>query len=210
MTLISKDSSIYVAGHNGMVGRSLKNSLSKKSYNNLLLPTREDLDLLNNNDVENWFLRNKPDVVILAAAKVGGIYANNKYPADFILENLKIQTNVIEASYKFKVNRLLFLGSSCIYPKSCPQPIKEEYLLELLGISPGSVTPFALLNNTENNIDLYLEDKMYESEYINFHPLTNKATVTIKSREFIEFMIENKKKIHIFSTAKETIVKTYG
>ena len=87
---------------------------------------------------------------------------------------------------------------------------KEEYLLKLLGIKPGSVNPFALLNNIENNIDLYLEDKMCESEYINFHPLTNRATVTIKSREFIEFMIENKKKIHIFSTSNETIVKTYG
>ena len=87
---------------------------------------------------------------------------------------------------------------------------KEEYLLDLLGISPGSVTPFALLNNRENNIDFYLEDKMYESEYINFHPLTNKATITVKSKEFIEFMIENKKKIHIFSTSNETIVKTYG
>ena len=87
---------------------------------------------------------------------------------------------------------------------------KKEYLLELLGISPGSVTPFALLNNIENNIDLYLEDKMYESEYINFHPLTNKATVTIKSRDFMDFMIENKKKIHIFSTSGETIIKTYG
>ena len=87
---------------------------------------------------------------------------------------------------------------------------KKEYLLELLGVSPGSVTPFALLNNTENNIDLYLEDKMHESEYINFHPLSNKATITIKSKDFIEFMIENKKKIHIFSTSSETIVKTYG
>ena len=87
---------------------------------------------------------------------------------------------------------------------------KKEYLLELLGISPGSVSPFALLNNVENNIDLYLEDKMHESEYINFHPLTNKATVTIKSRDFMELMIENKKKIHIFSTSNETIVKTYG
>ena len=86
---------------------------------------------------------------------------------------------------------------------------KKEYLLELLGISPGSVTPFALLKNTENNIDLYLEDKMHESEFINFHPLTNKATITIKSRDFIEFMIENKKKIHIFSILNETIVKTY-
>ena len=87
---------------------------------------------------------------------------------------------------------------------------KKEYLLELLGVSPGSVTPFALLNNTENNINLYLEDKMHESEYINFHPLSNKATITIKSRDFMEFMIENKKKIHIFSTSNETILKTYG
>jgi len=87
---------------------------------------------------------------------------------------------------------------------------KTEYLLDLLGISPGSVTPFALLNDTENNIDFYLEDKLYESERINFHPLTNTATVTIKSHEFVEFMIENKKKIHIFSSLKEMIVKTYG
>ena len=87
---------------------------------------------------------------------------------------------------------------------------KTEYLIDLLGISPGSVTPFALLNNPENNIDFYLEDKLYESEYINFHPLTNTATVTIKSQDFVEFMIENKKKIHIFSSLKEMIVKTYG
>ena len=86
---------------------------------------------------------------------------------------------------------------------------KTEYLEDLLGISPGSVTPFALLNDSENKIDFYLEDKLYESEYINFHPLTNTATVTIKSKEFIEFMIENKKKIHIFSSLKETKLKTY-
>ena len=112
MNLISKESLIYVAGHNGMVGNSLKNALRKKSYNNLLLPNREDLDLLNKNDVENWFSRNKPDVVILAAAKVGGIYANNQYPADFILENIKIQTNIIENSWKNGVKNFLFLGSS--------------------------------------------------------------------------------------------------
>ena len=87
---------------------------------------------------------------------------------------------------------------------------KSEYLLDLLGVSPGSVTPFALLNNPENNIDFYLEDKLHESEYINFHPLTNTSTVTIKSQKFVEFMIENKKKIHIFSSLKEIIVKTYG
>ncbi len=129
MTLISKDSLIYVAGHNGMVGRSLEKCLRKNSYKNLILPTRENLDLLNNNDVENWFSKNKPDVVILAAAKVGGIYANNKYPANFILENLKIQTNIIENSWKNGVKKFIFLGSSCIYPKLAPQPLKEEYLL---------------------------------------------------------------------------------
>ena len=87
---------------------------------------------------------------------------------------------------------------------------KSEYLLDFLGVSPGSVTPFALLNNPENNIDFYLEDKLHESEYINFHPLTNTSTITIKSQEFVEFMIENKKKIHIFSSLKEMVVKTYG
>ena len=86
---------------------------------------------------------------------------------------------------------------------------KTEYLEDLLGISPGSVTPFALLNNPENNIDFYLEDKLYESEYINFHPLTNTGTITIKSRDFVEFMIENKKKIHIFSIEEGVITKTY-
>jgi len=86
---------------------------------------------------------------------------------------------------------------------------KTEYLENLLGISPGSVTPFALLNNPENNIDFYLEDKLHESEYIKFHPLTNTGTITIKSRDFVEFMIENKKKIHIFSSSNELIVKTY-
>ncbi len=87
---------------------------------------------------------------------------------------------------------------------------KTEYLIDLLGISPGSVTPFALLNSPKSTIDFYLEDRLYESEYINFHPLTNTATVTIKSQDFVEFMIENKKKIHIFSSLKEMIVKTYG
>ena len=129
MSLISKDSLIYLAGHNGMVGNALKKYLIKRSYCNLLLPTRKDLNLLNNNDVEYWFSKNKPDVVILAAAKVGGIHANSKYPADFILENIKIQTNIIENSWKNGVKRFLFLGSSCIYPKLAPQPLKEEYLL---------------------------------------------------------------------------------
>ena len=101
MTLISKDSLIYVAGHNGMVGRSLEKCLRKNSYKNLILPTRENLDLLNNNDVENWFSKNKPDVVILAAAKVGGIYANNKYPR-ILLENLKFKLILLKIHGKME------------------------------------------------------------------------------------------------------------
>ena len=129
MSLINKNDLIYVAGHNGMVGKAITKFLKNNSYKNLLLPNRKDLDLLNTIEVENWFYEKKPKVVILAAAKVGGIEANNNYPADFILENIKIQTNIIENSWKRGVKKFLFLGSSCIYPKLAPQPLKEEYLL---------------------------------------------------------------------------------
>ncbi len=127
--LISKDQRIFIAGHSGMVGSAIKRILIKRGYKNLLCPSREELDLLNFENVKDWFKKTNPDVVILAAAKVGGIYANSNFTGDFILENLKIQNNVIENSWKFKVKRFLFLGSSCIYPKLAPQPLKEEYLL---------------------------------------------------------------------------------
>ena len=127
--LIEKTYKIFIAGHSGMVGSAIKRSLIKKGYNKLLCPSRKELNLLNFAEVEKWFKNNNPDIVILAAAKVGGIYANSEYPADFILENLKIQNNVIENSWKFNVKRFLFLGSSCIYPKLATQPLKEEYLL---------------------------------------------------------------------------------
>ena len=129
MNLIKKTDRIFIAGHNGMVGSSIKKKFKELSYKNLLTPGREELDLLDNKSVENWFKENKPEVVILAAAKVGGIEANSKYPADFIFENLKIQTNVIENSWKHNTKRFIFLGSSCIYPKFAEQPIKENYLL---------------------------------------------------------------------------------
>ena len=129
MNLINKKDNIFIAGHTGMVGSAVKRCLNKNGYTNLLLPSRQDLDLLNYRSVEKWFSENNPQVVILAAAKVGGIEANSKYPADFILENLKIQTNIIENSWKKGIKRFLFLGSSCIYPKLATQPIKEEYLL---------------------------------------------------------------------------------
>ena len=133
---INTNEKIFIAGSNGMVGRAIKNSLIKSGYglneNNgsLLTPSRSELDLSKFHEVESWFLKNKPTIVILAAAKVGGIHANNSMPADFILENLKIQTNVIENSWKANVKRFLFLGSSCIYPKFAQQPLKEDSLLE--------------------------------------------------------------------------------
>ena len=127
--LINKNDKIFIAGHNGLVGKAIKKSLQKNNYQNLLFANRKNLDLLNSKLVEKWFLENNPDIVIIAAAKVGGINANSIYPADFIYENLKIQTNIIENAWKTNVKRLLFLGSSCIYPKFSPQPLKEEYLL---------------------------------------------------------------------------------
>ena len=129
MDLIKKTDRIYIAGHTGMVGSSIRKKLLKKGYSNLLLPQKKDLDLRENNAVKEWFNKNNPDVVILAAAKVGGIQANHKFTGDFILENLKIQTNVIENSWRNDVKRFLFLGSSCIYPKFASQPLKESYLL---------------------------------------------------------------------------------
>lgn len=126
---ISYDDSIYIAGHNGLAGKGICRALKSKGYKNLLTVSRNELNLTNQKEVKKWFKSNKPDVVILAAAKVGGILANSKYPFDFILENILIQSNVIESSFINKVKRFLFLSSSCAYPKLCNQPIKEEYLL---------------------------------------------------------------------------------
>jgi GDP-L-fucose synthase len=126
---MKKDSLIYVAGHRGLVGSAICRNLRRQAFERLLLPSRADLDLTNAIAVRSFFELERPEYVFLAAAKVGGILANNTYPADFIRENLIIESNVIDACYRAGVDRLLFLGSSCIYPKLCPQPIKEEYLL---------------------------------------------------------------------------------
>jgi len=130
MSLINKKEKIFVAGSGGMVGNAIKLNLIKNGYTNLELPTRRELDLTNNNLVFNWFQEKKPNIVIIAAAKVGGIYSNNTYPVNFLLENLKIQNNIIEGAWKNNARRLLFLGSSCIYPKFSNQPIKEDELLK--------------------------------------------------------------------------------
>ena len=126
---MNKNSRIYIAGHRGLVGSAILKNLQEKGYRNFVLRTSKELDLRNQAAVEVFFEVEKPEYVFLAAAKVGGIVANNTYRADFIYENLQIQNNVIHSAYKSSVNKLLFLGSTCIYPKECPQPMKEDYLL---------------------------------------------------------------------------------
>lgn len=126
---MDKHAKIYVAGHRGMVGSAIVRNLQAKGYTNIVTRTHQELDLIDQTAVSLFFEQEKPDYVFLAAAKVGGIQANNNYRADFIYQNLMIEVNLIHAAHKADVNRLLFLGSSCIYPRDCPQPIKEEYLL---------------------------------------------------------------------------------
>jgi GDP-L-fucose synthase len=139
---MEKSSKIFIAGHRGLVGSAIRRELERQGYSNLLLRTHAELDLMNGPAVASFFEQERPDYVFLAAAKVGGILANNTYPADFIRDNLEIQTNVIDAAYHSGVERLLFLGSSCIYPKLCPQPMKEEYLLT--GPLEATNRPYAL------------------------------------------------------------------
>jgi len=126
---MDKSSKIYIAGHNGMVGSAIKRKLEKEGYPNLILRSSKELDLRNQSAVATFFEEEKPDYVFLAAAKVGGIIANNTYRAEFLYDNLMIEANIIHQSYLNGVRKLMFLGSSCIYPKLAPQPLKEEYLL---------------------------------------------------------------------------------
>lgn len=139
---MDKKAKIYVAGHNGMVGSAIVRALNLLGYTNLLLKTSEELDLRVQSEVQSFFEKEKPEYVFLAAAKVGGIEANNTYRADFLYENLMIQNNVIHQSYVHGVEKLLFLASSCIYPKFAPQPIKEEYLLT--GLLEPTNEPYAI------------------------------------------------------------------
>ena len=139
---MEKNSKIYIAGHKGMVGSGLERKLRKEGYNNIVKRTSSELDLRNQQAVNKFFVNEKPDYVILAAAKVGGIHANNTYRAEFIYDNLMIEANIIHASYLNKVTKLLFLGSSCIYPKMSPQPLKEEYLLS--GYLEPTNQPYAI------------------------------------------------------------------
>ena len=127
--MITKKSKIYIAGHKGLVGSAILRKLKAKGYNNIIVADKNKLDLTNQSKVQNFIKKNKPDFIFLAAAMVGGIYSNQKYKAEFIYSNLSIQTNVINSAYISGVKNLIFLGSSCVYPRNCPQPIKESYLL---------------------------------------------------------------------------------
>ena len=139
---MEKNAKIYIAGHRGMVGSAIHRALLKEGYSNFVLKTSKELDLRNQGAVANFFNQEKPEYVFLAAAKVGGIHANNTYRAEFLYDNLQIQNNIIHQSYLNGVKKLMFLGSSCIYPKMAPQPLKEEYLLT--GLLEQTNEPYAI------------------------------------------------------------------
>jgi len=160
---VEKNSLIYVAGHRGLVGSAICRSLRRQGFERLLLRTHAELDLTDSAAVHRFFELERPQHVFLAAAKVGGILANDMYPAEFIRENLVIETNVIDASYRAGVDRLMFLGSSCIYPKLCPQPIKEEYLLT--GPLEPTNRPYALAKIA--GIELcWSYNRQYQTRYL--------------------------------------------
>lgn len=162
-----KNSKIYVAGHNGMVGSAIVRELQSQGYDNILTMTHERLDLRNQACVENFFSEYQLEYVFMAAAKVGGIKANSEYPVDFLIDNLQIQNNIFENSYKYKVKKLLFLGSSCIYPRDCQQPIKEEYILT--GPPEQTNEPYAIAKIAGMKACSYY-NKQYDTNYIGVMP----------------------------------------
>ena len=199
---------IYVAGHRGLVGSALLRQLTTQGYDNIVTRTHAELDLTNQLAVANFFKVEKPEYVILAAAKVGGIHANNTYPAEFIHENLAIQTNVIHQAYVNGVKRMLFLGSSCIYPRDCPQPIKEEYLLT--GELEPTNRPYALAKIA--GIEMcWSYNRQYGTQYLavmptnlygpsdNYH-LENSHVIPGLIRKFHEAKINNQPSVTVWGT----------
>ena len=207
---MKKDSLIYVAGHRGLVGSAICRNLRRQGFERLLLPSRAELDLANATAVRSFFDLERPEYVFLAAAKVGGILANNTYPADFIRENLIIETNVIDACYRAGVDRLLFLGSSCIYPKLCPQPIKEEYLLT--GPLEPTNSPYAVAKIA--GIEMCSSyNRQYNTKYLaampanlygpgdNFDP-QNSHVLAALIRKVAEARAAGRKQIEVWGTGK--------
>jgi len=165
--IMNKDSKIYIAGHRGLVGSALISKLEKQGHTNLILRTSRELDLRRQSDVEAFFEKERPDYVFLAAAKVGGILANNTYKADFIYDNIMIAANVINAAHRFGVRKLLNLGSSCIYPKYAPQPMKEEHLLT--GLLEPTNEPYAIAKISAIKLCRY-HNEQYGTNFISAMP----------------------------------------
>jgi GDP-L-fucose synthase len=205
---MEKNAKIYVAGHRGMVGSAIVRNLQAKGYTNIVTRTHQELDLINQAAVDLFFEQEKPDYVFLAAAKVGGIIANNTYPAQFIRENLAIQTNIIHAAYVNHVKRLMFLGSSCIYPRMAPQPMSEECLLT--GPLEPTNRPYALAKIA--GIEMcWSYNRQYGTKYLavmptnlygpgdNYHP-ENSHVIPALIRKFHEAKIANAKEVVVWGT----------
>ena len=205
---MKKESKIYIAGHTGMVGSAILRALQKEGYNNIIFRTSKELDLRNQKDTEEFFEKEKPEYVFLASAKVGGILANNIYPADFMYDNIMIEMNVINSAYKNNVSKLLFLGSSCIYPKLASQPISEDSLLT------GSLEPtneaYALAKISGLKYCEYL-NRQYKTNFItamptnlygindNYHP-ENSHVLPALIRKFHEAKQANAEKVVVWGT----------
>ena len=207
---MEKNSKIYVAGHRGLAGSAIVRKLKKEGFENLLLRTSSELDLRNQEAVQEFFEQEKPEYVFLAAAKVGGINANNVYPADFIYDNLCIQNNVIHESYKNGVKKLLFLGSSCIYPKNAEQPIKEEYLLR--GYLEPTNDAYAIAKIAGLKM-CQAYDKQYGCNFISVMPtnlygpgdnydLKNSHVLPALLRKFHEAKVNNEPTVTVWGSGK--------
>tara|TARA_Y100000589_G_scaffold72501_1_gene65298 strand:+ start:6377 stop:7378 length:1002 start_codon:yes stop_codon:yes gene_type:complete len=210
---ISLNDRIFIAGATGMAGNAIYRRLkihgygSKKNNGKLLIPNRREVNLSDSNEVINWFRKERPSVVIIAAAKVGGILANSKYPADFLLENLKIQNNIIENSFNFGVKRLLFLGSSCIYPKFCSQPIHEEFLLD--GKLESTNEPYAIAKISGIKLCQSLR-KQYEFDAISLMPTNLYGQRDNYQDEDSHVMAALIKRFYIAKLKKEKSVTCWG
>jgi GDP-L-fucose synthase len=199
---------IYIAGHSGLVGSAIVRQLESRDFSNLIMRTHNELDLTNQVAVQEFFKKEQPDYVILAAAKVGGIHANNTYPADFIYQNIMIEANVINSAYKNKVKRLLFLGSTCIYPKAVGQPMREDALLT--GVLEPTNEPYALAKiagiklcesyNRQHDTDFrsVMPTNLYGIND-NFHP-ENSHVIPALMRRFHEAKINNEKEVIVWGT----------
>jgi len=207
---LHNNSKIYVAGHKGLVGSAIVRKFQTEGFDNLLLRTHHELELTDQNAVKEFFETEKPEFVILAAAKVGGIYANNTYPADFIFQNIAIQTNIIHEAKVSGVKRLLFLGSSCIYPRDCPQPIKEEYLLS--GPLEATNRPYAIAKIS--GIEMcWSYNRQYDTQYMAVMPtnvygpednydLETSHVVPALIRKFHEVKIKNENSVDVWGTGE--------